>query len=91
MVSGIRDTSQATPEEIMARWLACYDINELRNAFPQHHFSHCHEDEVSPRYRAVLTSENHDLYLVSGGQGHCLEITNDAEIATGFLVASREG
>lgn len=61
----------------------------LRQQFPGLHFTECSEDDVSPRYRAVLDGEHHALYLISGASGHCLELTNDPAIATGILVATK--
>ncbi len=61
----------------------------LRQRFPNLHFSECSEDDVSPRYNAAFTVEGYDLYLITGASGHCLELTNDAAIATGILIAAK--
>jgi hypothetical protein len=61
----------------------------LRERFPALHFSECSADDVSPRHSPALSLESHDLYLVAGASGHCLELTSDAETATGILVAVR--
>lgn len=61
----------------------------LRRRFPDLHFTECSEDDISPRYRAAFTVEGYDLYLITGATGHCLELTNDSESATGILVASK--
>lgn len=61
----------------------------LRERFPALHFTECSEDDVSPRYQPALSIDSHHLYLVSGASGHCLELTNNAETATGILVAAR--
>ncbi len=61
----------------------------LRARFPQLHFTECHEDDVSPRFDPALSIDSHHLYLVSGASGHCLELTNDPETATGILVAAK--
>lgn len=61
----------------------------LRTAFPGLHFTECSEDDVSPRYRPALELEHHALYLVTGASGHCLELTNDAGMATGILLAAK--
>lgn len=61
----------------------------LRRRFPDLHFTECSEDDISPRYHAAFTVEGFDLYLITGATGHCLELTNDSESATGILVASK--
>ena len=61
----------------------------LRVRFPKLHFSECGEEDVSPRYQPALSIDSHHLYLISGASGHCLELTNDSETATGILVAAR--
>lgn len=61
----------------------------LRERFPELHFSECHEEDVSPRYQPALSIDSHHLYLVSGASGHCLELTNDLDNATGILVAAK--
>lgn len=61
----------------------------LRNRFPDLHFTECSEDDISPRYKAAFSVEGYDLYLITGASGHCLELTNDADIATGILIASK--
>lgn len=64
-------------------------LGVLRQQFPELHFSECSEDDVSPRYRPAFGIEGYDLYLITGATGHCLELTNDPEIATGILLASK--
>lgn len=61
----------------------------LRQRFPDLHFSECSEDDVSPRYKVALSVDGYDLFLITGASGHCLELTNDAEAATGILIASK--
>ncbi len=61
----------------------------LRQRFPDLHFTECSEDDVSPLYRPALCLEAHDLYLISGASGHCLALTNNAEAATGILIAAK--
>jgi len=61
----------------------------LRQRFPELHFTECSEDDVSPLYRPALCLEAHDLYLISGASGHCLALTNNAEAATGILIAAK--
>ena len=61
----------------------------LRHRFPELHFSECSEDELSPRYQPAVTTDSHDLYLISGASGHCLELTNDCASASGILLAAK--
>lgn len=61
----------------------------LRRRFPELHFSECSEDDVSPRYQQAFTVAGYDLFLITGATGHCLELTNNADIATGILIASK--
>lgn len=64
-------------------------IDMLRQRFPELFFSECSDDDVSPRYQAALSLDSHHLYLVSGASGHCLELTNECETASGILLAAR--
>ena len=61
----------------------------LRKRFPDLHFSECSEDDVSPRYQPAFSVTGYDLFLITGATGQCLELTNNAEIATGILIASK--
>ena len=61
----------------------------LRERFPQLHFTECSDDDVSPRYQPALSLDSHHLYLVTGASGHCLELTNEYESASGILLAAR--
>ena len=63
-------------------------VAALRSRFPELHFSECSEDDVSPRYRAAFGVLGYALFYITGATGHCLELTNDPEIATGLLVAA---
>ena len=63
-------------------------VAALRSRFPELHFSECSEDDVSPRYRAAFGVPGYALFYITGATGHCLELTNDPEIATGLLVAA---
>jgi len=64
-------------------------IATLRQQFPELHFSICSEDDVSPRYRPASDASSHHLFLIAGASGHCLELTNDPDIATGILLAEK--
>jgi hypothetical protein len=61
----------------------------LRQRFPKLHFTECSEDDVSPLYRPALSIDGYELFLISGASGHCLALTNQAESATGILIAAK--
>lgn len=65
------------------------NVSALRQAFPELHFTECSEDDVSPRFRPALSVDDFALYLISGCSGHCLELTHDADSATGILLAAK--
>lgn len=61
---------------------------ELRTAFPGRHISVCGEDDIPPRLGPAAENAVCLLYYVASGE-HCLSLTNDAEAATGIVVALR--
>lgn len=61
----------------------------LRQRFPKLHFTECSEDDISPRFKPASAIPGYDIYLISGASGHCLELTNDSNIATGILIAAK--
>ena len=58
-------------------------------ALPDIHFTVCSADDINARVQPALETDGHELYLVSGASGHCLEITSDFEGATGIVVAAK--
>lgn len=64
-------------------------VASLRLSFADLHFTECSEDDVSPLYHPAASIEGYDLFLISGSSGHCLELTNTLEAATGILVAAK--
>ncbi|MCG7921027.1 MAG: DUF6129 family protein [Candidatus Thiodiazotropha lotti] len=63
-------------------------VNELRQKFPNIHFTYCMDDDViaaSPLHE----SETFNLYLIDS-RNHCLSFTQDMDIATGIVVAEIE-
>lgn len=60
-------------------------IQSLRENFPEIHFTYCMDDDVCGP-RAAFESETFNLYYIDG-RDHCLAFTNQAEIATGIVVA----
>lgn len=61
-------------------------LTSLRVTFQGVHFSVCSDGDVPPRLRAAAQSSFCRLYYVDSG-GHCLRLTNEAEAATGLVVA----
>ncbi len=61
----------------------------LRPQFPELHFTECSEDDVSPRYKPALQLAGYNLYFINGTSGHCLELTNLIDSATGILIAAK--
>jgi len=61
----------------------------LRGEFPNVHFTECSADDINARYKPVLETARHELYLISGCSGHCLEITSELDGATGIIVAAK--
>ena len=74
--------------EVGAAAIVDGSVAAMRQKFPSLHFSECSEDDVSPRYRAAFGVPGYALFYITGATGHCLELTNDPEIATGLLVAA---
>ncbi|MCU7809892.1 MAG: hypothetical protein KZQ77_01455 [Candidatus Thiodiazotropha sp. (ex Notomyrtea botanica)] len=63
-------------------------VDELRNQFPDIHFTHCMDDDVfaaSPVHEA----ESYNLYLIDS-RNHCLCFTQELAVATGIVVAELE-
>lgn len=60
-------------------------LSLLRTAYPQIHFTYCMDDDIGS-YTPVVSESEFNLYLVDGRE-HCLCLTQDAQIATGIVVA----
>lgn len=60
-------------------------ISELRQEFPDIHFTYCQDDDVAVS-EPVLESKDFNLYLIDS-QNHCLSFTQDMNNATGIVVA----
>lgn len=65
------------------------DIFLLRSQFPELHFTECSADDVNARFLPVAETAGHELYLISGASGHCLELTTEYDGATGIVVAAK--
>ncbi len=57
----------------------------LRTAYPEIHFTYCMDDDIGS-YTPAVSESDFNLYLVDGRE-HCLCLTQDAQIATGIVVA----
>lgn len=64
-------------------------LGALREALPEIHFTHCMDDDLVNK-SPVRTATGFNLYLVEGSSGHCLRITQNAELATGIVLAEVE-
>lgn len=77
--------AQAIADRLDPNNLGDAAISELRQAYPDVHFTWCFDDDVNGCEPAVTTS-SFNLYLVDGRE-HCLKLTHDHEAATGLLLA----
>ncbi len=79
--------------EEVANWLERQGIGsadwlkQLRQNYPQCHFTYCLEDEIVDTV-PVLERADFNVYLVDG-QGHCLQLTQSYEVATGVVLAEK--
>ncbi len=75
---------------VASKPVTSYDAlaQDLRATFSGRQISVCGEDDISPRIKPVAENAVCLLYLVASGE-HCLSLTNDAEAATGIVVALR--
>ena len=81
----IEQISQAT---IQHDNLSETSVNQLRDRFPDIHFTYCMDDDVIAA-KAVYEHETFNLYLIDSRE-HCLCFTQDLEVATGIVVAEIE-
>jgi hypothetical protein len=74
-------------ETIISRaGLSTESVMALREAFPDHHFTHCLDDDISAGIKPIRESEGFNLYLIDGSE-HCLRFTRDLDNATGLVLA----
>ena len=84
---------QATIDAIVSQVEACARANaldesmasQLRNDFPDYHFTWCMDDDIGSE-EPLLEREGFNLYLVDG-EGHCLKLTTDLARANGVVIA----
>ncbi len=63
-------------------------VQRLRGMFPGRHITVCGENEIPARLSPAVANADSEIYFVASG-GHCLSLTNDADAATGIVVALR--
>lgn len=63
-------------------------VSELRNKWPDIHFTYCSEDDVCGP-RAIRESDGFSIYLIDS-RNHCLNFTSSLDIATGIVLAEHE-
>ena len=61
-------------------------VTHLRKTFPGIHFSVCSDDDMPPRLKHIVGNAFCRLYYVDSAD-HCLRLTDDADAATGLVVA----
>jgi len=66
--------------------LSSDSVAALRDAFPDHHFTHCLDDDISCGIEPVRESDGFNLYLIDANE-HCLRFTHDLDSATGLVLA----
>lgn len=78
-------------DQVAGRAQADYEtlLGHLRGSFPGIHITVCGEDDIPVRLRAAAGNDACSLYYVNSG-AHCLSLTDDAEAATGLVVAMRD-
>ena len=63
-------------------------VGKLRLLWPDIHFTHCSEDDIS-QAKPVLENSSFSLYLVDNSN-HCISFTLSNEKATGIVIAECE-
>lgn len=81
--------SSETVAEIIAAVKAGTAVSSIRAQFPRIHFTECSADDINPRFKPVQEIDDFEFYLIAGSTGHCLELTNDLESATGVVIAAK--
>jgi hypothetical protein len=63
-------------------------VDQLREKFPDIHFTYCMDDDVVAA-KPVHEASAFNLYLIDS-RNHCLCFTQDSEVATGVVLAEIE-
>lgn len=72
---------------VEAEGLGDHLVPRLRAQYPGNHFTFCMDDDITVNVDPVKQGPNYNLYLVGGHQQHCVQLTEELEIATGVVVA----
>lgn len=70
----------------LADWSENELVTDLRARFPGVHFSVCSDDDMPPRLTPATGNDFCRLYYVQS-DGHCLQLSSDADAASGLVVA----
>jgi hypothetical protein len=70
---------------VEAKGLSDVTVSGLRADYPGMHFTYCMDDDVTT-VDPIQERENFNIYLVDARQ-HCLQLTNDPNVATGLVLA----
>lgn len=76
---------QAVADFVSANGLSEAIISQLREQYPGKHFTWCMEDDINVG-KPVVERETFAMYLVDSRE-HCSKLTNDGDIASGFVLA----
>ena len=76
---------EAIAQQVEQQGLGENVVSGLRSTFSDIHFTYCSEDDIHAG-KPVLEREAFNIYLVDGRE-HCLCLTNDADIASGVVLA----
>lgn len=60
-------------------------VSKLRADYADIHFTWCMEDDLGAE-EPVRECDGFNIYLVDG-EGHCLKLTTNAEVANGIVIA----
>ncbi len=77
--------SQQIAEKISAAQINEETLVNLRQNFPEIHFTYCMDEDI-PNNEPILETDTFNLYLIDGRE-HCLCLTNSFDDATGIVVA----
>ena len=73
-------------EKVEASYLGEAVIQQLRQAYPDIHFTYCSNDDVAVNAKPVTERAGFNVYFVDSRE-HCACLTNSHEIATGIVLA----
>jgi hypothetical protein len=65
-------------------------ITALRQKWPHLSFTLCSENDIPARLTPKASGHGYDLYLVDGAE-HCVAFTDHLDVATGMVLAYRDG